>query len=110
MWKAFAELEEIGWIGRGRPRMVVGRCAPIVKAWEEGAEHAPRWEHAHPFAAGIRVPQAIGELLILRAVRESGGFAIAVSDEVIHEAWCEVAAKEGLLLCPETAATYAAYK
>jgi threonine synthase len=113
MWKAFTELEAIGWIGPKRPRMVVVQaegCAPMVKAWEEGAEHAPRWQNAHTFAAGIRVPQAVGDFLILRAVRESGGFAIAVTDEAIAEAWREVATEEGLLLCPETAATYAAYK
>jgi threonine synthase len=113
MWKAFAELEAIGWIGYERPRMVVVQaegCAPMVKAWKEGAEHAPRWQNAHTFAAGIRVPQAVGDFLILRAVRESGGFAVAVTDDSIAEAWREVAAEEGLLLCPETAATYAAYK
>jgi threonine synthase len=113
MWKAFAELEAIGWIGSKRPRMVVVQaagCAPMVKAWHDGAEHAPRWQDAHTFAAGIRVPQAVGDFLILRAVRESGGFAIAVTDDAIAEAWREVAAEEGLLLCPETAATYAAYK
>jgi threonine synthase len=113
MWKAFAELEAIGWIGPKRPRMVVVQaegCAPMVKAWEEGVEHAPRWQDAHTFAAGIRVPQAVGDFLILRAVRESGGFAIAVSDEAIADAWREVATEEGLLLCPETAATYAAYE
>lgn len=113
MWKAFAELEALGWIGPRRPRMVVVQaagCAPMVKAWQEGAEHAPRWENAHTFAAGIRVPQAIGDFLILRAVRESGGFATAVTDDAIAEAWREVAAEEGLLLCPEGAATYAAYK
>jgi threonine synthase len=112
MWKAFAELEAIGWIGPKRPRMVVVQaagCAPMVKAWQEGAEHAPRWENAHTFAAGIRVPQAVGDFLILRAVRESGGFATAVSDDAIAAAWREVAAEEGLLLCPEGAATYAAY-
>ena len=58
-------------------------CAPMVKAWEEGVEHAPRWPDAHTFAAGIRVPQAVGDFLILRAVRDSGGFAIAVSDEEV---------------------------
>ena len=113
MWKAFAELEAIGWIGPKRPRMVVVQaagCAPMVKAWEQGEEHAARWENAHTFAAGIRVPQGIGDFLILRAVRESGGFAAAVSDEAIAAAWNEVAAAEGVLLCPETAATYAAYK
>jgi len=86
MWKAFAELEAIGWIGPKRPRMVVVQamgCAPMVKAWEDGAEHAPRWENAHTFAAGIRVPQAVGDFLILRAVRESGGFATAISDDAI---------------------------
>jgi threonine synthase len=113
MWKAFAELEAIGWIGARRPRMVVVQatgCAPMVKAWQDGAEHAPRWENAHTFAAGIRVPQAVGDFLILRAVRESGGFGIAVSDDAIAQAWREVAGEEGLLLCPEGAATYAAYK
>ena len=113
MWKAFAELEALGWIGKKRPRMVVVQasgCAPMVKAWEAGEEHAPRWQDAHTFAAGIRVPQAVGDFLILRAVRDSGGFATAVNDEVIMRAWREVAAAEGLLLCPEGAATYAAYK
>src|ERR1700674_193952 len=113
MWKAFAELEAMGWIDKKRPRMVVVQatgCAPMVKAWEDGVEHAPRWQDAHTFAAGIRVPQAVGDFLILRAVRESGGFAIAVDDAAIAAAWQEVAAEEGLLLCPEGAATYAAYK
>jgi threonine synthase len=113
MWKAFAEMEALGWIGGKRPRMVVVQaagCAPMVKAWEDGVEHAPRWQDAHTFAAGIRVPQAVGDFLILRAVRESGGFAIAVDDDAIMQGWREVAAAEGLLLCPEGAATYAAYK
>ncbi len=113
MWKAFAELEAMGWIGKKRPRMVVVQatgCAPMVKAWEDGVEHAPRWQDAHTFAAGIRVPVAVGDFLILRAVRESGGFAIAVDDSAIAAAWQEVAAQEGLLLCPEGAATFAAYR
>jgi threonine synthase len=113
MWKAFAELEEMGWIGKKRPRMVAVQasgCAPMVKAWEDGVEHAPRWQDSHTFAAGIRVPQAVGDFLILRAVRESGGFAIAVDDDTIAAGWREVAQEEGLLLCPEGAATYAAYK
>ena len=96
-----------------RPRMVAVQaagCAPIVRAYEAGAEHAPRWEDAQTIAAGIRVPQAIGDFLILRAVRESGGFAIAVTDEAITAAIDEVARAEGLLLCPEGAATYAALK
>jgi threonine synthase len=113
MWKAFDELERMGWIGSKRPRMVAVQaagCAPMVKAWEEGAEHAPRWQDAHTFAAGIRVPVAVGDFLILRAVRDSGGFAIAVDDSAIAEAWAAVARDEGLLLCPEGAATFAAYR
>ncbi len=113
MWKAFDELEAIGWIGSKRPRMVAVQatgCAPIVKAYEAGEEHAPLWENAHTVAAGIRVPIAVGDFLILRAVRASKGFAIAVPDEAILAALREVASKEGLLLCPEGAATYAAYK
>jgi threonine synthase len=113
MWKAFAELEAIGFIGKKRPRMIAVQasgCAPMVKAFEAGEEHAPRWENAYTIASGIRVPQAIGDFLILRAVRESGGFAIAVPDEAISAALDEMAQEEGLLLCPEGAATYAAYK
>jgi threonine synthase len=113
MWKAFDELEQIGFIGAKRPRMVAVQaagCAPMVKAFDDGVEHAPRWEDAHTIASGIRVPQAIGDFLILRAVRESGGFAIAVSDEAIEAGLAEVAREEGLLLCPEGAATWAAYR
>ena len=113
MWKAFAELETIGFIGRKRPRRVAVQaagCAPMVRAYEAGQEHAARWEDAQTIAAGIRVPQAIGDFLILRAVRESGGFAIAVTDDAIVAAVDEVARAEGLLLCPEGAATYAALK
>ncbi|WP_169546371.1 threonine synthase [Sneathiella aquimaris] len=113
MWKAFDELEAIGWIGSKRPKMVAVQatgCAPIVKAWENGAEHAPLWENAHTVAAGIRVPVAVGDFMILRAVRQSKGFAIAVEDEAIMEAQKHVAQTEGVLLCPEGAATYAAYR
>jgi threonine synthase len=113
MWKAFEELESVGLIGPGRPRMVAVQaagCAPIVRAWQEGAEHARPWQDAHTLAAGIRVPAAIGDFLILRAVRESGGFAIAVDDAAIQAALVEVARIEGLLLCPEGAATYAAWR
>ncbi|HEY6753227.1 MAG TPA: threonine synthase [Pseudolabrys sp.] len=113
MWKAFAELEAIGFIGKKRPRMIAVQaagCAPMVRAFEAGEEHAPRWENAHTIASGIRVPQAIGDFLILRAVRESGGFAIAVPDDAISAALDEMAREEGFLSCPEGAATYAAYK
>jgi threonine synthase len=113
MWKAFAELETIGFIGGKRPRMVAVQasgCAPMVRAYEAGVEHAERFENAHTIASGIRVPQAIGDFLILRAVRVSGGFAIAVSDEAITAALHEVAREEGFLMCPEGAATFAAYR
>lgn len=113
MWKAFAELAAMGWIGAKRPRMVAVQaagCAPIVKAFNEGKRHAELWQNAATYAAGIRVPAAIGDFLILDAVRDSGGFAMAVSDEAIAAALREVATVEGLLLCPEGAATFAAYK
>jgi threonine synthase len=113
MWKAFAELEAIGFIGSKRPRMVAVQaagCAPMVRAFEAGDETAPRWEGAHTVASGIRVPQAVGDFLILRAVRESGGFAIAVSDGSIIAAVEAVARDDGLLLSPEGGATFAAYR
>lgn len=113
MWKAFNELEAIGWIGSKRPRMVAVQaegCAPIVKAFEEGTRHAEPWQNAATIAAGIRVPAAVGDFLILDAVRESDGFAVAVSDEAINQAHRECALKEGILLCPEGAATLAALK
>ena len=84
-------------------------CAPIVKAYDEGSEHAEYWENAETVASGIRVPAAIGDFLILRGIRETGGFATAVDDEDIMSAREEVADLEGILLCPEGAATYAAY-
>ena len=113
MWKAFDEMEAIGLIGAKRPRMVAVQatgCAPMVRAYEAGEEHATRWENAQTVAMGIRVPQAVGDFLILRAVRNSGGFAIAVDDDAIEAAQVEMAKEEGLLLCPEGAATYAAWK
>src|SRR5216117_611538 len=113
MWKAFAELEAIGFIGKKRPRMIVVQaagCAPIVRAFESNSRHAELWQNAHTVAAGIRVPAAIGDFLILDAVRDSGGFAIAVEDNVISSTLDEAARAEGFLLCPEGAATYAAYK
>ncbi|UUL82859.1 threonine synthase [Sphingomonas qomolangmaensis] len=112
MWKAFDELEAIGFIGSRRPRMYAiqaSGCAPIVRAFEAGERHAERWEDAHTLAAGIRVPKAVGDFLILDAVRESGGKALAVGDPAIVAA-VEEAAKDGLLLCPEGGATLAAYE
>lgn len=111
MWKAFNEMERLGWIGPERPKMFAVQaegCAPIVKAFEAGEEHAPEWLDAHTSAAGIRVPKAIGDFLILRAVRESGGAAIAVSDMQIEAARQMCGHEDGLLLCPEGAATLAA--
>ena len=113
MWKAFAELEALGWIGPERPKMFAVQasgCAPIVRAWEAGEEHAERWEDAHTIAAGIRVPKAVGDFLILRAVRESGGRAVAVGDPAIVQAVADCAERDGLLLCPEGGATLAAYR
>ncbi|MDQ2877626.1 MAG: threonine synthase [Pseudomonadota bacterium] len=113
MWKAFAEMEALGWIGPARPRMYAVQasgCAPIVKAFEDGVEHAERWEDAATVAAGIRVPRAVGDFLILRAVRESGGKAVAVGDPAILKAVDDCAKKDGLLLCPEGGATLAAYR
>ena len=113
MWKAFAELKELGWVKGDLPRMVAVQadgCAPIVKAWENGEEHAPLWNNAYTKAAGIRVPVAVGDFLIIRAVRESNGFALSVSDEDIMEARDRVASVDGCFLCPEGAATMAAYE
>jgi threonine synthase len=113
MWKAFAELEALAWIGPERPKMFAVQasgCAPIVKAFEDGVEHAERWEDAHTVAAGIRVPKAVGDFLILRAVRESGGRALAVDDDAILAATEDCARRDGLLMCPEGGATLAAYR
>src|SRR6201993_2320012 len=111
--KAFGGLGGVGFARKKRPRMVAVQaagCAPMVRAFENGTEHAPRWEDAQTIASGIRVPQAIGDFLILRAVRESKGFAIAVTDDAIQATLEEAAREEGFLMCPEGAATYAAYK
>ena len=113
MWKAFQELTELGWISGKLPRMVAVQaagCDPIVTAWQNGEEHAPVWENAQTVAAGIRVPVAVGDFLIIRAIRESDGFGIIVDDPEIMTIRDEIAQKEGLLLCPEGAATAAAYK
>jgi threonine synthase len=103
MWKAFNELEALGWIGPERPRMFAVQatgCAPIVRAWETGAEHAALWQNAQTVAAGIRVPVAVGDFLILRAVRQSGGAAMAVSDRDIMAMRDDVAREEGPVAVP----------
>lgn len=110
MWKAFAELEALGWIGPRRPRMVVVQaegCAPIVRAFQRGEAHAERWENARTAAAGIRVPAAIGDYLILDAVRRSGGTALAVSEAAIRDAQLEMGRLTGVYAAPEGAATWA---
>jgi threonine synthase len=111
MWKAFAELEALGWIGTRRPRMVVVQssgCAPIVRAFLSDADRAEPWVDATTIAAGLRVPAAIGDYLILAAVRESGGTALAVSDAEIVEARRSLARLSGIDAALEGAATFAA--
>ena len=113
MWKVFDELEELGWIGSERPRMVSVQaegCAPIVKAFNEGKKESTFWENAATKAAGLRVPKALGDFLVLRAARESGGKCIAVSDDEIMEGVSDISKHEGIFACPEGAATYAALK
>ena len=113
MWKGFNELKELGFISGKLPKMVAVQstgCAPMVRAFEEGARHARRWENAQTVASGIRVPGAVGDFMILDAVRESGGFAIAVPDADILAATNEAAQTDGFLMCPEGGATLAAYK
>jgi len=113
MWKGFDELERIGLIGSKRPRMIAVQasgCAPMVRAWENGGEYAERWEGAATMATGIRVPKAVGDFLILRAVRESGGAAIAVEEDAIAEAVDDAAREDGMLLCPEGGAVLAAWR
>lgn len=111
MWKAFEEMEILGLIGSERPKMVSVQpsgCQPIVRAFKNGDEFAKPWENAHSFASGIRVPGAIGDYLILNAIRESHGTAIAVDDSEIKEAMYSFAKMEGIMVCPEAAATIAA--
>lgn len=110
MWKAFAELATLGWISGKMPRMYAiqaAGCAPIVRAFEQQERFATRWEDSQTVAHGIRVPAALGDFLILDAVRESGGAAMAVSEHDIRSAWQDSAKREGVLMCPEGAATLA---
>ena len=111
MRKAFDELEALGWIGAHRPRMVVVQsegCAPIVRAFENGERFAEPWQNAQTIAAGLRVPAAIGDYLILDAVRDTSGTALAVSEEAIREAQLEMGRVTGVYAAPEAAATWAA--
>jgi threonine synthase len=111
MWKAFAELGQLGWIGERRPRLVVVQaqgCAPLVRAFGQGMERAEPWTAAKTIAAGIRVPSSIGDYLVLRALRESGGTAVAVTDMEIIQAQRDLARRAGIFAAHEGAATYAA--
>jgi len=113
MWKAFDELEQLGWIGNERPRMIsvqAAGCAPIVRAWQEGKSESEAWHEARTIAAGLRVPHPFADYLILQIIRKSGGAAIAVTDDEILQCMREMARSEGLFVCPEGAATFAAFK
>lgn len=113
MWKAFEEMEQLGWIGSKRPKMISVQttgCAPIVKAFAEKKKESEFWENAHTIASGLRVPKAFADHLILKAIDESNGSAVAVSDEEIVAAVHDIATKEGLFICPEGAATVVALR
>lgn len=113
MWKAFEEMEAIGWIGKKRPKMVAVQasgCAPIPKAWDERKPTSEMWQGAATVAAGLRVPKAYGDYIILDVLKKSGGTAIAVTDDEIMQAVFEWARDEGVFAAPEGAASLAAYK
>ena len=111
MWKAFDEMETLGWIGPERPKMFTVQaagCAPMVRAWESGHDHAEPWQGATTYASGLRVPGAVGDFLILRALRESGGGAAAVPDHLMAEWVAKMGADTGIFAAPEGGATAAA--
>jgi threonine synthase len=111
IWKAVAEMAALGWIDSRRPRMAAVQaagCAPIVRAFQRGADHAEPFEDARTVASGLRVPVAVGDYLMLRTIRESGGTAVAVTDDELLGAMHELAATEGVFAAPEAAATVAA--
>jgi threonine synthase len=113
MWKAFHELETLGWIGRERPRMFAVQaagCAPIVRAFDMGEKTAAEFPDARTIASGLRVPKAIGDFLILDILRKSKGGAVAVDDEEMIRVAREVGSSEGLFVCPEGAACFAALR
>jgi threonine synthase len=113
MWKAFHEMEQLGWIGSKRPKMIAVQaagCAPVVKAWNEHKPVAEMWQNAHTSAAGLRVPKPYADYIILDILKQSGGTAIAVSDGQIMQAVEEWASRDGVFAAPEGAASLAAYK
>jgi threonine synthase len=113
MWKAFEEMETLGWIAKKRPRMFAVQatgCAPIIRAFDAGEKNASEFPNAHTIASGLRVPKAIGDFLILNILRDSTGGAVAIDDEEMLRVAHDVGAKEGLFVCPEGAACFAALK
>jgi len=113
MWKAFDEMERLGWIGKKRPKMIAVQsagCAPIPKAWDEGKPTSEMWKDASTVAAGLRVPKAYGDYIILDILKQSGGTALAVSDDEIMECVQRWASEEGVFAAPEGAASLAAYE
>jgi threonine synthase len=112
MWKAFEEMEQLGWVTGPRPKMIAVQaagCAPVVRAFEQGEAVSRVWEDAHTFASGLRVPKPYGDAIILEIVRASGGVAVALGDDAIFASLSDWATQEGLLLSPEGAAATAAY-
>lgn len=113
MWKAFEEMEQLGWIGKERPKMVAIQatgCAPIPKAFEAGKSASEMWQNASTDAAGLRVPKAYGDYIILNVLKKSGGTAVAVTDEEMMKAVMDCGREEGLFISPEGAASFAAYE
>jgi threonine synthase len=111
MWKAFEEMQELGWIGDERPRMISVQaegCAPVVRAWQNGASEAEPWQNAETYASGLRVPRAVGDFLMLAAIRESRGAAVAVSDQAMAAAVSLVGRSTGVFAAPEGGAVAAA--
>jgi threonine synthase len=112
MWKAFQELEELGWVSGKRPKMIAlqaAGCAPVARAWEEHQPVSQMWQNASTFASGLRVPKPYGDYIILDIVRESQGTVVALTDKQIFASLCDWAANEGIFLSPEGAAATAAY-
>src|SRR5579863_2860193 len=113
MWKSFEEMEALGWVSSKRPKMIVVQaagCAPIVRAFERGEQSSEFWENAHTVASGLRVPKALGDFLVLDAIRQSGGTAVAASDAELLDASIELAATEGIFTAPEGGACVAAVR
>jgi threonine synthase len=111
MWKAFTEMQELGWIGSERPKMISVQatgCDPITRAFEQGAAQSQFFENAHTVASGLRVPKALGDFLVLQAVRESGGTAVSISDEAMLQTGIQLAEREGIFAAPEGGACVAA--